>query len=159
MILEELASAGVRKGDITVVIATGVHRPATADEVNDIVGKEHLDGLCVISHDPYDAGTARLSWKDLVSGRPVEVSRAVFEADLRIAVGKVEPHEFAGFSGGRKSVLPGIASERTIEVNHRPEMLMSPEARPGQLLGKPDSSGHDRSGRDAEDPISRSTWS
>jgi len=136
MILEELDSAGVRKGDITVVIATGVHRPATADEVNDIVGKEHLDGLCVISHDPYDAG--KLVYLGKTSyGTPIEVSRAVFDADLRISVGKVEPHEFAGFSGGRKSVLPGIASERTIEVNHRPEMLMSPEARPGQLLKNP----------------------
>jgi nickel-dependent lactate racemase len=52
-------------------------------------------------------------------------------------VGKVEPHEFAGFSGGRKSVLPGIASERTIEINHRPEMLMSPDARPGELRKNP----------------------
>jgi len=49
----------------------------------------------------------------------------------------VEPHEFAGFSGGRKSVLPGIAGERTIQANHRPEMLLSPAARPGQLDGNP----------------------
>ncbi len=136
MILEELAAAGVRKGDITVVVATGVHRPATGDEIRDIVGRECLDGLTVINHDPYDAD--RLVYLGKTSyGTPVEVSRTVHEADLRIAVGKVEPHEFAGFSGGRKSVLPGIASERTIEINHRPEMLMVPEARPGQLEGNP----------------------
>lgn len=136
MILEELGSAGIRKGDITVVIATGVHRPATDDEVTDIVGKENLEGLSVISHDPYDAEKLVTLGKTS-QGTPVEVSRTVFDADLRISVGKVEPHEFAGFSGGRKSVLPGIASERTIEVNHCPEMLMSPEARPGNLSKNP----------------------
>jgi len=137
MIMEELASAGVRKSDITVVIATGVHRQATEDEVIDIVGKEYLDDeLQVISHDPYD--TDKLVYVGKTPfGTPIEVSKTVFDADLRISVGKVEPHEFAGFSGGRKSVLPGIASERTIEINHRPEMLMSPEARPGQILDNP----------------------
>ncbi|MCK7467134.1 MAG: nickel-dependent lactate racemase [Desulfosudis oleivorans] len=136
MILEELACAGRPERRITVVIATGVHRPATDDEVSDIVGRRTSTGLTVISHDPYDAG--KLVYLGKTShGTPVEVSRTVFDADLRISVGKVEPHEFAGFSGGRKSVLPGIASERTIEVNHRPEMLMSPEARPGQLLKNP----------------------
>ncbi len=137
MILQELASAGISPRDITVVVATGVHRPATEQEIGDIVGKEHLDELpCTISHDPYDA--EKLVYLGTTSyGTPVEVSRAVYEADFRISVGKVEPHEFAGFSGGRKSVLPGIASERTIEINHRPEMLMSPEARPGQLLKNP----------------------
>jgi nickel-dependent lactate racemase len=136
MILEELTSAGVRKGDITVVIATGVHRNATEDEISEIVGKEHLSGLHVISHDPYDADKL-VSLGKTSFGTPIEVSRAVFKADLRISVGKVEPHEFAGFSGGRKSVLPGIASERTIAINHSPEMLMSPEARPGQLEENP----------------------
>ncbi len=136
LILEELDSAGVDKGGITVVIATGVHRPATNAEISDIVGKDNLSGITVISHDPYDAGKLVYLGKTTY-GTPVEVSRTVHEADLRISVGKVEPHEFAGFSGGRKSVLPGIASERTIEINHRPEMLMSAEARPGRLLDNP----------------------
>ena len=137
MILEELSAAGIGPGDITVFVATGVHRPATEDEIRGIMGKEHLGGLpCVISHDPYDPG--KLVYIGTTSyGTPVEVSRAVYEADFRITKGKVEPHEFAGFSGGRKSILPGVASEKTIEVNHRPEMLMSPEARPGQLLKNP----------------------
>ena len=137
MIMEELASAGVDKSNITVVIATGVHREATADEVTEIVGKQFIDeGLKVISHDPYDKDKL-VSIGTTTFGTPIEVSRIVFDADLRISVGKVEPHEFAGFSGGRKSVLPGIASERTIEINHRPEMLMSPQARPGEILDNP----------------------
>jgi len=137
MIMEDLLSVGVKKSDITVVIATGVHRPATHDEIIEIVGKQYLDeGLQVISHDPYDEDKL-VSIGMTSQGTPVEVSKTVFDADLRISVGKVEPHEFAGFSGGRKSVLPGIASERTIEVNHRPEMLMSPQAGPGQMLNNP----------------------
>jgi nickel-dependent lactate racemase len=136
MVLEELADAGIRSKDITVVVARGVHRPATEDEIRDIVGEESLKGLTVINHDPYGARLL-VSLGKTSFGTPVEVSRAVYEADLRISIGKVEPHEFAGFSGGRKSVLPGIASERTIEINHRPDMLMSPEARPGDLSKNP----------------------
>jgi nickel-dependent lactate racemase len=136
MVLEELADAGIRSKDITVVVARGVHRPATEDEIRDIVGEESLKGLTVINHDPYEARLL-VSLGKTSFGTPVEVSRAVYEADLRISIGKVEPHEFAGFSGGRKSVLPGIASERTIEINHRPDMLMSPEARPGDLSKNP----------------------
>ncbi|HQG30397.1 MAG TPA: nickel-dependent lactate racemase [Deltaproteobacteria bacterium] len=136
MVLEELADAGIRSKDITVVVARGVHRPATEDEIRDIVGEESLKGLTVINHDPYGARLL-VSLGKTSFGTPVEVSRAVYEADLRISIGKVEPHEFAGFSGGRKSVLPGIASERTIEINHRPDMLMSPEARPGELSKNP----------------------
>lgn len=135
MLLEELASAGVPRTAVTVVVARGVHRPATAEEIQEIVGPGQL-GLRVMNHDPYDP--EQLVPLGATSfGTPVEVNRTVYEADLRIAVGKVEPHEFAGFSGGRKSVLPGIAGERTIQVNHRPEMLLSPAARPGQLDGNP----------------------
>jgi nickel-dependent lactate racemase len=135
MLLAELAAAGVPRSAVTVVIARGVHRPATAGEIEEIVGRERL-GLRVVNHDPYDPAQL-VSLGATAFGTPLEVNRAVREADLRVAVGKVEPHEFAGFSGGRKSVLPGIAGERTIRVNHRPEMLLSPAARPGQLEGNP----------------------
>ena len=136
ILLEELASAGVPRSDVTIVVATGVHRPATEDEIKEIVGAENVAGLKVINHDPYD-GEQLVVLGRTSFGTLVEVNRTVYEADLRIAIGKVEPHEFAGFSGGRKSVLPGIAGEKTIEFNHRPEMLISPAARPGQLEGNP----------------------
>jgi len=136
ILLEELASAGVPRSDVTIVVATGVHRPATEDEIKEIVGAGNVAGLKVINHDPYD-GEQLVVLGRTSFGTLVEVNRTVYEADLRIAIGKVEPHEFAGFSGGRKSVLPGIAGEKTIEFNHRPEMLISPAARPGQLEGNP----------------------
>ena len=136
ILLEELATAGVPRSAVTVVVARGVHRPATEDEIKEIVGAGNLAGLRVINHDPYN-GKQLVALGKTSFGTLVEVNRTVYEADLRIAVGKVEPHEFAGFSGGRKSVLPGIAGEKTIEFNHRPEMLISPAARPGQLEGNP----------------------
>ena len=136
ILLEELASAGVPRSAVTVVVATGVHRPATEDEIKEIVDAGNLAGLKVINHDPYD-GKQLVALGKTSFGTLAEVNRTVYEAHLRIAVGKVEPHEFAGFSGGRKSVLPGIAGEKTIEFNHRPEMLISPAARPGQLEGNP----------------------
>ena len=84
MILDELTSAGVRKGDITIVVATGVHRNATEDEIREIVGKEYLSGLNVISHDPYDADNL-VSLGKTSFGTPVEVSRTVFEAGHPLA--------------------------------------------------------------------------
>ena len=105
MILEELSAAGIGPGDITVFVATGVHRPATEDEIRGIMGKEHLGGLpCVISHDPYDPG--KLVYIGTTSyGTPVEVSRTVYEADFRITIGKVEPHEFAGLQVDQRDEL------------------------------------------------------
>jgi nickel-dependent lactate racemase len=136
MLLAELASAGVQRIAVTVIIARGVHRLATVGEIEEIVGVQSLAGLTVVNHDPYD-GEQLVVLGTTSFGTSVAVNRTVFQADLRIAVGKVEPHEFAGFSGGRKSVLPGIAGEKTIEFNHRPEMLLAPTARPGQMDGNP----------------------
>lgn len=134
-VVAELEAAGVPLEQITVVVATGVHRPATETEILELLGP--LAGrLRVINHDPYDP--AELVYLGTTSrGTPVEVNRTVYESDFRIAIGKVEPHEFAGFSGGRKAVLPGIAGERTIQVNHRPEMLLIPESTSGNLAGNP----------------------
>jgi nickel-dependent lactate racemase len=134
-VIHELERSAIRLEQVTVVIATGVHRPASREEIATIVGS--LAGrVRVINHNPFEPGqlvylgTTRL-------GTPIEINRTVFEADLRIAIGKVEPHEFAGFSGGRKAVLPGVASEHTIQMNHSPEMLLVPRAAPGLLEGNP----------------------
>jgi nickel-dependent lactate racemase len=136
MLLADLSRAAVPAAAVTVIVARGVHRPATREELAEIVGARALAAVEVVNHEPDDPDRlVRLGTTSF--GTPVEVNRTVCEADLRLAIGKVEPHEFAGFSGGRKSVLPGVASRRTIEVNHRPDMLLSPGARPGQLDGNP----------------------
>lgn len=88
------------------------------------------------NHDPFDPSKLVDLGKTSL-GTPVHVNKTVYEADFRIVVGKVEPHEFAGFSGGRKSVLPGIASETTIKINHRPEMILNPKAMIGEWKDNP----------------------
>ena len=135
-VIEDLLKAGVEMEQICIVIALGVHRPATPEEIEEIVGKEFVDKIRIENHDGFDQqklvniGTTSFE-------TPIEINKTVYDSDLRIIIGKVEPHEFAGFSGGRKSVLPGVAGERTIEINHRPEMLLHENARPGIMQGNP----------------------
>jgi len=133
IILKELQIAGINFKQIVVVIALGVHRPATSREIEEIIGKDYLNKIKVINHDPYNK--EELVFLGTTSfGTPIEVNKTVYQADLRINIGKVEPHEFAGFSGGRKSILPGISSEKTIKENHRPEMILKSGSRPGCLV-------------------------
>ena len=126
-VMEELKAGGIRPENVTFIVATGVHRPATDEEMRRILGPEWSGRVRIENHDPYD-GSALAFLGVTTYGTPVSVNRRAYESDVRIAIGKVEPHEFAGFSGGRKSVLPGIASEKTIKVNHRPEMILHPAA-------------------------------
>lgn len=135
-VIEDLLKAGISYDQICIVIALGVHRPATKEEIEEIVGVEYVDKIEIQNHEPYDYNKL-VYLGDTSFGTPVEVNKTVYDSDLRIIIGKVEPHEFAGFSGGRKSVLPGISSEKTIEINHRPEMLLHKNARPGVMIGNP----------------------
>ncbi len=135
-VMEELRVGGIRPENVTFIVATGVHRPATDDEMRRILGPEWSGRVRIENHDPYDE--KKLAFLGVTRyGTPVSVNRRAYESDLRIVIGKVEPHEFAGFSGGRKSVLPGIASEKTIKANHRPEMILDPAAAIGVYDGNP----------------------
>ena len=133
IVLKELQIAGINFKQIVIVIALGVHRPATPREIEEIVGKDYLNKIKIINHDPYNNEELVFLGKTSF-GTPIEVNKTVYQSDLRINIGKVEPHEFAGFSGGRKSVLPGISSEKTIRENHRPEMILKSGSRPGCLV-------------------------
>ena len=131
-LLHELAAAGIPAERVTVVIGTGAHRAPTDDELRGILG-DLYGQLRVQSHD------ARAS--DLVEvgrsrrGTPVLIDRTVAQADLRIALGEVEQHEFAGFTGGRKAILPAVAGQATILANHALDMLAHPGVGPGALDG------------------------
>ena len=130
-VLDELNAGGVADADITVVIALGLHRPLTALELAESVGQEAINRVEVVNHDPVDTvhvGTTRF-------GTPVDLFRAVVEAEVRVCLGNVEFHWFAGYSGGAKAVLPGCASERTVTANHA--MMAREEARAGRLEGNP----------------------
>lgn len=132
--------ARLRKGNpsiaITILIATGFHRATTEAELLDKFGPEIVRRERIVVHDSSDeSGLVRIG--TLPSGGDLIVNRLAAEASLLVAEGFIEPHFFAGFSGGRKSVLPGIASRRTVLANHCAEFISHPKARTGTLDGNP----------------------
>ena len=122
--------------DITVLIAVGSHRPTTREEMAEKFGADFVAREKIINHDPHDA-SGLVCLGRLPSGGELVLNRQAVEADLLAADGFIEPHQFAGFSGGRKSVLPGIAGLGTVLASHNSEFTMHPKARPGVLKGNP----------------------
>ena len=119
-IIMPLLLAEVRKGnpdaDITILISTGLHRLTTVEELEGKFGKEITDNERIIVHDCDKHEMTHLG--KLPSGGNLIINKIATDADLLIAEGFIEPHFFAGFSGGRKSVLPGVASRETVMYNH-----------------------------------------
>src|SRR5271163_2101727 len=122
--------------NIKILVATGFHRPSTHQELIDKYGQEIVDREQIVMHVSTD-DAAMVKIGTLPSGGECIVNRVAAEADLLLAQGFIEPHLFAGFSGGRKSVLPGISSYHTILADHCSEFINSPNARPGILEGNP----------------------
>lgn len=133
--VEELVEGGMQLENIKFFVAIGVHREATEDEMRRFLG-DLYGKVSVENHTPFDADNL-IKLGTTSGGTPVTVNKRAYECDLHIQIGKVEPHEFAGFSGGRKSVLPGICSEETIKINHRPDMILNPMSAIGVLDGNP----------------------
>ena len=130
-LLDELAKAGAKEEDITVVLALGSHRKHTEEEKIALCGKASYERVRCIDSTPEDCihlGTTK-------SGTPVDISRAVAEADFRICLGNIEFHYFAGYSGGAKAIMPGVSTPAAIQANHR--MMVSPDAHAGKLEGNP----------------------
>lgn len=135
-LLEELRAAGVSRQDITLLVGVGMHRPSTAKEKAAKLGTDVVSEHTVFDSDPLDQ--SRLVDLGLTTnGVPAVVNREAVEADLLVATGVVEPHLYAGYSGGRKTVAIGAAGERTIEVTHGPQMLDEPGTRLGRIEGNP----------------------
>ena len=130
-LLDELAKAGAKEEDITVVLALGSHRKHTEEEKIALCGKEAYARVRCVDSTPEDCihlGVTR-------SGTPVDISRVVAEADFRICLGNIEFHYFAGYSGGAKAIMPGVSTPEAIQANHR--MMVSPDAHAGKLEGNP----------------------
>ena len=132
--------AEIRKGnpdaDITILIATGCHRETTKQELINKFGEEIVAKEKIYIHD-CDEKEKLVNIGVLPSGGQCEINKIALDADLLVAEGFIEPHFFAGFSGGRKSVLPGIASKKTVLANHCSKFIDSPYARTGILEGNP----------------------
>lgn len=135
-LLARLREAGIPKDGITILIATGLHRAATAAEIQTILGYEIAAGYRVVNHDARNLashaalGTTR-------RGTPVYIDRNFVEADLHITLGFIEQHLMAGFSGGRKLIAPGLAAQETIKVLHSPRFMREPAAAEGSIEENP----------------------
>lgn len=122
--------------DITILIATGFHRATTHEELVNKFGEEIVKNEKIIVHDAFD-DSAMVKLGILPSGGELIINKLACETELLIAEGFIEAHFFAGFSGGRKSILPGIASATTVMANHCSEFIGSSNARTGILAGNP----------------------
>lgn len=130
-VLDELYAGGVMAGDITVVLALGSHRKHTEEEIKQLVGERCYGEVKCVDSDVDDCvhlGTT-------TAGTPVDITRTVAEADVRVCLGNIEFHYFAGYSGGAKAIMPGCSTPAAIQQNHR--MMVSPDACAGKLEGNP----------------------
>ena len=135
-LLKEVEAAGVNREAVTLLCATGMHRPSTREEKTAKLGQEVLEHYRVVDH---DAGDPRnlVDLGKTESGIPLSVNRLAFEADLLMATGIVEPHQYAGYSGGGKTVAIGAGGEALITFTHGPEMVDHPATRLGKISGNP----------------------
>lgn len=122
--------------EIKILVATGFHRPTTKEEMIDKFGADIVEKETFVMHMSQNDDDMQYLGK-LPSGGDLLVNKVAMEADLLVSEGFIEPHFFAGFSGGRKSILPGIASQRTVFANHCSKFIASDKARTGNLDGNP----------------------
>ncbi|MGC8874040.1 MAG: nickel-dependent lactate racemase [Chloroflexia bacterium] len=134
ILLEELPS--VPPHQVTLLNALGTHRPQTTAELEAMLGPEIVRTYPILQHDPHDRASLVQVGRSSF-GHPILLHRAYVEADVRILTGFVEPHFFAGFSGGAKSLLPGIAGMETTGANHGASMIAHPRATWGVTAGNP----------------------
>jgi len=132
-LLDELRQIGIKNENIIFIIATGIHRSNSQEEIKEIFGKDIFFNYKFINHDcddPYLKDFGKLK-----SGNKLWVDPIISDTDFIITTGVIVPHYFAGFSGGRKSILPGICGRKTIEANHA--QMVYHNARAGNLKGNP----------------------
>lgn len=132
--LEILEQTGIPREKITILIATGIHRPNNAEELEIMVGRDIMETYRIVNHLSQKPeshaylGTTR-------NGTPVHIDKTYLESDLKVITGLIEPHLMAGYSGGRKAICPGIASVETMKVMHGPELMEHPKSAVGILEG------------------------
>jgi len=135
-LLKELSDYRVQKDKILVLIATGLHRASRKDEIERILGENLTSNMKIVNHIARDKSSLAYLG-NTINNIPLYINKHYYESDLKILTGCVEPHFFFGFSGGRKSIVPGIASVETILANHSAENIASPNARFGIYENNP----------------------
>lgn len=135
-ILAALAEAGIGRDRVTILIATGTHRPNVGEELVSLVGQDVARSVRIVNHDCHDMDRHRFLGTS-PNGVPVWLDRTYCDADLKVTVGLIEPHFMAGYSGGRKMVMPGVAAMETVKRWHCPRFLESPLATNHSVRGNP----------------------
>ncbi len=135
-LLQRLREAGIAPENITIFIATGLHRAATDAEIREICGEEAAGSYRVLNHDARDLSLHQ-HLGATASGTPVYIDRRFLAADLHITLGFIEPHLMLGFSGGRKLIAPGLAAQDTIKVLHSPRFMRDPRSVEGSIEDNP----------------------
>ena len=131
LLVEDLLQAGIRRQDIAVVFGLGSHRKQTAEEQKKLVGEQVFAQIKCIDGDDSDC----VHYGYTSRGTPVDIVRAVAEADRRICLGNIEYHYFAGYSGGAKAIMPGVSTRDAIQHNH--SRMVEAAAAAGRLEGNP----------------------
>src|SRR5262252_6443702 len=135
-VLRRLQQAGIAPGAITILIATGLHRPATDAEIREICGEQIAAAYRVVNHDARNLSSHR-HLGVTQSGTPVYIDERFAAADLHITLGFIEPHLMLGFSGGRKLIAPGLAAQETIKVLHSSRFMRDPLSCEGSIERNP----------------------
>jgi nickel-dependent lactate racemase len=136
--IETMVASGIPLTAISVLVATGLHRPNLGDELAELVGDPWvLDNVRVENHYARDEDAHVDLGRTRTRNTPVKLDRLFVEADLRIATGLVEPHFMAGWSGGRKVIAPGVAHHETIRTFHSARFMEDPLAVQCNLIGNP----------------------
>ena len=135
-ILQTLESSGIPRENITILIATGIHRPNEGKELEEMVGADIMNSYRIVNHFSQKIETHQYLGSTQ-GGAPVYIDKTYLESDLKVTTALIEPHLMAGYSGGRKSICPGLASIETMKVLHGPQILEHPKASVGILEGNP----------------------
>jgi len=122
-IIKVLEDSGILSEDITILIATGIHRPNEGEEIVTLLGEEISAKYRVVNHMSRDLESHELLGESPLYKAPMYIDKTYLAADIRIATGLIEPHLMAGYSGGRKSIVPGISAFETLKVLHGPECM------------------------------------
>ncbi len=133
-IVAKLEEMGIQSKNIFIIVGGGLHKPASMDEIIELIGVEMVNKVTIVSHDANNDGmTVSCGFTSKVT--PVEVNKYYVEADLKILTGMIDPHQFVGFTGGAKGLAIGLGSKRLIQANH--SLLTNEKAQLGLLEGNP----------------------
>jgi nickel-dependent lactate racemase len=134
-LLQVLEESGIGRERISILVATGMHRPNEGEELEFMVGRQIMDNYRIVNH--YCRNSEVYQKIDEIEGAPIEVNKLYLDADLKILTGLIEPHFYAGYSGGRKAILPGISSFETMKFMHSYKMIDHPKVTNCLLEGNP----------------------